>query len=111
MNPDINEEELANDDMSDDITFSDNKQESVGKDCERFWEESCQLWDIERLKHTGRTSTGLINPLTSTKKILKEIIPRVNHKSQIQEIDKLQVSRRASAQECERCAWPSNLKG
>jgi len=35
LNSDLNREELGNDHMSDDITSSDNEQDSVLKDCER----------------------------------------------------------------------------
>ena len=64
------------------------------------------------LKAKGKTRTGRINPLASTKSSLK-VKWRINSPdhSNTEGIEEAEISRTKSAGERLRCAWPSDQKG
>jgi len=75
-------------------------------------QESRRLGEIAALKVSGKTITGRINPTRESKKNLRRS-KRVS-KSTAVEIEGVEISeikRRKAADECLRCAWPSDLKG
>jgi len=77
------------------------------------------LRKIAALKVSRKTTTGHINPITTTKKYLKEFKSTSKaaakkdlvSSSKTDGIDNSEISRRKAAGECLRCAWPSDRKG
>jgi len=84
---------------------------------EQYLKESTRLRDISALKTSGTTTTGRINLTPISKKFLKKSERGFQRKrnpedySQIEGIDKGEISRRKAAGECLCCAWPSDRKG
>jgi len=77
-----------------------------------YLQESRRLGKIAALKVSGKTTTGRINPTKESKKNLRRS-KRVA-KSAAVEIEGVEISeikRRKAADECLRCAWPSDRKG
>jgi len=95
----------------------EDRQDKILKECEDFLGDSGRQRKIAALKATGRTSTGLINPTSDSKKVLKrknrsrQRVARDDKESKVVGIDKDELRRRKSAGECLRCAWPIDKKG
>jgi len=62
------------------------------------------------LTSSGRASTGRVNPLKSTKKILWRKIKNKDF-SETEGTKESKMQRRKPASECLRCAWPPGDKG
>jgi hypothetical protein len=95
------------------------RQDTMLKDCEEYLKGSRRLREIAALKATGKTLTGLINPMAISKKHLRKKdrqprktvgLPRKDC-SQTEGIALKEIARRRSTGECLRCAWPSDKKG
>jgi len=95
----------------------EDRQDKVLRECEEYLRDSRQQRKIAALKASGRTSTGLINPTSDTKRVLKRKgrgqsrLTRNDKESRVVGIDKDELRRRRLAGECLRCAWPSDRKG
>jgi len=95
----------------------EDRQDKVLRDCEEYIRDSRQQTEIAALKASGRTPTGLINPTSDSKKILRRKgrrqskSTRNDKESKVVGINKDELQRRKSAGECLRCAWPSDRKG
>jgi hypothetical protein len=99
----------------------DQRRDQVLKECEECLRDSREQRDIADLRASGRTKTGRINPLKSTKDSLKvsKKASRTNHRkscpersiSKVEGIALVEVKRRREAGQCVRCAWPSDRKG
>jgi len=87
-------------------------QDKVRNECEEYLQDSRRLRDLVALKAKGKTRTGRINPLASTKSALK-VKKRKNGSDyfKTEGIEEAGISRRKSAGECLHCAWPSAQKG
>jgi hypothetical protein len=80
---------------------------------EQYLRESNQLRKMVDLKVTGKTKTGCINPLKSSKKALrvtKEKYGKQKSYNKIEGMEVGEIDRRKAAGECLRCAWPSGKK-
>ena len=87
-------------------------QDRVLKECEEFLRDYRRLRDLETLKAKGKTRTGRINPLASTKSALKGKKGKsCQDYSKTEGIEEAEISRRKVAAECLHCAWPSDRKG
>jgi len=90
------------------------RQDKILRECEEYLRDSRQQRKIAALKATGRTSTGLINPVPDSKNILrkgKRSRNRDSKESRLVGIDSVELRRRRSAGECLRCTWPEDRKG
>ena len=94
------------------------------KECEEFLRDSRRLRDLAKLKATGKTKTGRINPLAATKQQLRVTKEKATSRasrraaknkdknySKTEGVDLVEINRRKLAGECLRCAWPSDRKG
>jgi hypothetical protein len=71
-----------------------------------------QLREIAKLKAIGRSKSGRVNPLRSTKKSLRKSGKESSRdNTKIEGIEEEEISQRKSEGECLRCAWPSDRKG
>jgi hypothetical protein len=86
------------------------RQDTILKECEEYLHDSRHLRDIANLKSTGKTRTGRMNLLKSTKKALGGKNREENY-PQTEGIELDELSRRKVAGECLCCAWPSERKG
>jgi len=92
----------------------EDRQDKVLRECEEYLRDSRQQRKIAALKATGRTSTGLINPISDSKRVLgrkgrsRSRVASDDKESKLVGIDKDELRRRKSAGECLRCAWPSD---
>jgi len=99
-----------------------NQKDKIFKECEEFLRDSRRVRDLEAPKTRGKTSTGKINPLASTKSVLRvkkkrsdKDCSRTNgdkkgNRERTEGIDIHEISRRQLPGECLRCAWPSDRK-
>jgi len=82
------------------------------------------LRDLEKLKATGKTKTGRINPFAATKQqsrvtkgkastraTRKAAKTKLRDYSKTEGIDLEEIAKRKTAGECLRCAWPEDRKG
>jgi len=76
-------------------------------DCERVLQESRQFQRIAILKATRRTKLGLINPLKSTKNVLRS---SREDNIKTEGIEAEEIFRRMSIRESLHCAWPADWK-
>ena len=87
------------------------RQDKVLKECEEFLQESRRLRDLATLKPTGKTRSGRINPLASTKQLLKVKKPQDKKKpAKTEGIKDTEIQRRKIEGQCLHCAWPSDRK-
>lgn len=99
----------------------DNQEEErwdkVLGECKDFLRSSRRLREVAALKASGRTSIGLINPTSVSKKFLKKNDrsqkkpAEVDTELRVVGINKDELQRWRSGGECLRCAWPSDRKG
>jgi len=94
------------------------RQDQVLKECEEFLRESRRLRDIASLKSEGTTQSGRINPTPISnkrsrkpKRGLRKQPRKPEEYSQLEGINRGEISRRKAAGECLHCAWPSDRKG
>ena len=86
-------------------------------DCtKQYLRESKRLREIAALKVSGQTATGRINPSKNARRSLKKArrTSKVNRErdfGKTEGIDSSELSRKKAANECLRCAWPSDRKG
>jgi len=75
-------------------------------------QESRRLGEIAALKVSGKTTTGRINPTKESKKNLRRSkrVPK-STAVEIEGVEISEIKRRKAADECLRCAWPSDRKG
>jgi len=87
------------------------RQDKVLRECEEFLWNSRRLRNLVTLKASGRTKTGRINPLASTKQALR-VTKMTDHKRHdlTEGIKEEEIQRRKANGECLRCAWPSDQK-
>jgi hypothetical protein len=89
-------------------------QDKVLEECEEFLEDSRRLRNLAELKGTGRSKTGRINPLKTSKKshrVEKRNVTKAKDNTRTDGIKQDEIERRKCAGECVRCAWPSERKG
>ena len=87
-------------------------QDKILKECEDYLQDSRRLWKLEALKAKGKTRTGWINPLASTKSTLKVKKSKNGPDySKTEGIEEAEILRRKRAGECLCFAWPSGSKG
>jgi hypothetical protein len=87
------------------------RQDKVLKESEEDLRDSHRLRSLATLKASGRTKTGRINPLASTKQNLKVSKGKaVKTYSLTEGIEQQEIQRRTEAGECLRCAWPPDWK-
>jgi len=80
--------------------------------CEEVLWNSQRLREIASLKASGKTHSGCINPLGSTKKSLRIQKLHVNRNYlKMEGICPIEIDRRNEKRECWRCSWPSDRKG
>jgi len=97
----------------------DQRVDQVIDNAEQYLRESKRLTELSALKISGKTRTGRLNPLRTTKKSLREAasiskdvaINKLTDRSETRGIGNKEISRRNAEGECLRCAWPSNRKG
>jgi hypothetical protein len=88
------------------------RQEKALKECEEYLQDSQRLRRLAKLKAAGRTGTGRINLLVSTKQSLKITTKRKGKQySKTEGIEQTLIQRRKAEGECLRCVWPSDRKG
>jgi len=102
-----------------------NQQDRIVKECEEFLRDSQRLRDPEALTTRGKTRTGRINSLASTKSALgvekrkngkdysktKGIKDSKKGNTKTEGIDLQEINRWKLAGECLHCAWPPDEKG
>jgi len=86
------------------------RQDKIFRDCDEYLRDSRRLRDIAKLKVSGKTPTGCLNPLKSMKTILKGKKGIKVH-PQTEGIKQSEIERTKSAEECLRSAWPPERKG
>ena len=88
------------------------RQANVLQNCEQCLYESKRLRGLAALKATGKTQTGCINPVKSSRRILKSSKKEgTKNYYKTEGIDLHEINRRKSAEQCLRCAWPADRKG
>jgi hypothetical protein len=102
----------------------EDQKDKVLSECEEYLQESRRQRDLVTRKATGKTKTGRINPLASTRQQLRidkdKARSRVSRKSErikVRDNDKTkgiqeaEIQRQNLAGECLRCTWPPDRKG
>jgi len=81
-------------------------------ECEGYLRNSWRLGDVAVLKAKSRIKKGRVNPLRTTKNSLRVAKDQQSKDhSRTEGIELKEIERRNIAEECLRCAWPSDRKG
>jgi hypothetical protein len=86
------------------------RQDRILRECEEYLQDSKRLRNLAKLKPTGITKTGRINPSKATNVTLRKGKATKDY-SRTEGIGLGEIARRKSAGECLRCAWPPERKG
>jgi hypothetical protein len=91
------------------------RQDIIPRECEEYLRDSRQLREVAKLKTLGIKRTSHVKSLTAPKRIKRvdrktSRASRKDH-SKTEGISDTEISRRKSAGECLRCAWPVERKG
>jgi len=95
----------------------DQRIDQVLDNTEQYLRESRQLREIAALKTSGTTTTGRVDPLKRSKKSLRSTqriskdVATNKDSCKIEGIEVSEIRRRKAADDCLRCAWPSDRKG
>jgi hypothetical protein len=90
----------------------DKRRDQVLKECAEFLKDRKRLRNIAKLKTSGKTRTGRINPSEASKKSLRAPKRKATRDfPKTKGINLTEIERRKSAGECLRCAWPADSKG